>query len=133
MPEVENSQSKIFAQPLAVGLGVALLLGYVLITGYAVYEKSHRASIEHVDYANAVGDRAYFSRTLDPALPLVNFDGHSLYFVEQKDLMDSSMTRAGMDDSKAYAIYKPASAKGDDAAFVYLKIGPNSYIKAKSR
>ena len=116
---------------MAIVSGAALLLGYALVTGHAIYEKSHRVSIEHVDASNAVGDKVFFPQTFDPAVPLVNFDGHSFYFVERKDALDSSMTRAGMDDTNSYAIYKQAAAKGDEASFVYLKIGANSYIKAK--
>jgi hypothetical protein len=131
MAEVENPQSKIFAQPLAVGLGVALLLGYGFATLHAIYEKSHRASIENADASSAVGDRAFFTKSFDPTLPLVNFEGHSLYFVERKEAADTSMIKTGMDDANIYAIYKLAGAKDEEASFVYLKIGPNYYAKVK--
>lgn len=128
----EETPSKILAQPLAVGLGAALLAGYALVTGFAIYTHARRASIEHVNAGYAVGDKTYFPKTFDPAQPLVNFQGHSLYYVDKKDdALDSSMIRAGMDDSSTYAIYKLVTAKGDEASFFYLKVGPNYYIKAK--
>jgi hypothetical protein len=131
MPQVENPSSKIFAQPLAIGLGAALLIGYAIVTGYAIYEKSHRASVERVDASYAVGDNAFFPKSFDAAQPLVNFDGHSLYFVQGMLALDSSMLKTGMDDSNAYAVYKLVTAKGEEASFVYLKVGANNYIKAK--
>ena len=128
-----EAPSKILAQPLAIGLGAALLLGYAVITAFAIYDKSHRDSIERVSGAYAVGDKTYFPKTFDTSVPLVNFGGHSLYFVDHVSEPDSSMLRTGMDDSNVYAIYKLTTAKGGEASFAYLKVGENDYIKADRR
>lgn len=129
----EDSPSKILAQPLAIGLGAALLLGYAVITAFAIYDKAHRTSIEHVSGAYAVGDKTYFPKTFDKSAPLVNFGGHSLYFVDHVSAPDSYMLRAGMDDSNVYPIYKLTIAQGGEASFVYLKVGANDFIKAEQR
>lgn len=129
----EDSPSKILAQPLAIGLGAALLLGYAVITAFAIYDKAHRDSIERVSGAYAVGDKNYFPKTFDKGAPLVNFSGHSLYYADHVSEADSSMLRAGMDDSNVYAIYNLTTATGAEVAFVYLKVGENDYIKAERR
>jgi len=116
---------------MAVGLGIALLAGYAIVTGFAIYERAHRTSIERAEASSAVGDKVYYAQTFDPMVPLVNFQGHSFYYVERKDALDTAMVKEGMDDTNSYAIYKPAAAAGEEAPFIYLKIGPNSYIKAK--
>src|SRR5579862_9993172 len=103
MPEAENPQSKIVAQPLAIALGAALLLGYALVTCFAIYEKSRHAALEHVQTGYAVGDTTYFPKSFDLTQPLVNFGGHSLYYADRTQALDSSMQRIGSDDSNAYA------------------------------
>ncbi|HWB60712.1 MAG TPA: hypothetical protein VG733_14550 [Chthoniobacteraceae bacterium] len=129
MPQAENPPTKILAQPLAIGLGAALLFGYAVVTVHAIYEKQHRTSIERVNAAYAVGDTTYFPKQFDTAKPLVNFDGHSLFYVDHTSQLDSAMVRVGADDSGVYGIYKLSTAK-EDASIVYLKVAPNDFIKA---
>ena len=129
MPEAEKSPSKITAQPMAIALGAALLLGYLIITLHAIYEKAHRTSIEHVNAGYAVGDTAYFAKSFDTSAPLVNYAGHSLYYAGRKSTLDSTMMRVGTDDSNTYGIYKFSGSKPDDAATLYLKVGPNDFVQ----
>jgi len=133
MPEETDPSSKIFAQSLAIRLGLALLLGYAIVTGFAIHDKMRLKSIEKVTAPTAVGDKALFPppASFDPSVPLVNFEGHSLYFVEWQQYLDTIMTRIGMDDTNSYAVYKLDGAKGDDASALYLKIKQGNYVKLK--
>lgn len=134
MTETENPPQKLQSQSTATGLGALLVFGLLLATGFAVYEHANRRSIERVDFSNAVGDKAVYPATFNRDQPLLNYDGHSFYFVSNTNPADAQMMRIGMDDSKVYSIYKPASGPGaNDAAFIYLKLGTNSYIQAQRR
>ncbi len=129
MPEAEKSPSKINAQPTAIAVGAALLLGYFVITVYAIHEKMRRTSIEHVDAGYAVGDTTYFPKSFDISVPLVNYGGHSFYYAGYKDALDSMMARVGADDSGAYTVYRFTGAKPDEAGPFYLKAGPTRYVQ----
>ncbi|MGB8356653.1 MAG: hypothetical protein WCD79_22335 [Chthoniobacteraceae bacterium] len=133
MAEATDSSSKILWQSTAVRFGIALLLGYGLITGFAVWDKQHLSSIEKASAPTAVGDTAFFpvAASFDPSTPLANFDGHSLYFVDWRSSQDELMLRVGMDDTNSFSIYKLDGAKGDEASAFFLKIKPSYYIKAK--
>ena len=133
MADSQNSSPKIFEQRRALCLGVALLLGYALITAFTVYDKSRRTSLEQVTSPTAVGDNAFFPlpQPFDTGKPFDKFEGHALYFVDWKNAEDIRMIKAGADDSKAFAIYKFARARGDDASFFYLKIKQGLYVQAK--
>ena len=78
-----------------------------------------------------MGDKTFFPQSFNPAQPLLNFEGRSLYFADHKNLADTVMVRVGMDDANTYAVYKLAGAKDQEASFVYLKMAPNYYLKAK--
>ena len=114
-------------------LGFALLLGYAVITGFAVYDKSRRSDLEKALSPTAVADKAFFkiAETFDASVPLVNFEGRSLYFVDWKYMLDSLMIKAGMDDSNAVAVYKFSAARKDETQFLYLKIKPGYYVQTK--
>jgi len=133
MAEVTDSSSKILGQSVAIRLGVALLLGYGIITGLAVRDKLRLSSIEKANASTAVGDNAFFPvpKSFDPSTPLANFDGHSLYFVDWRSLQDELVLRQGMDDTNSFAVYKLDGAKGDDASAFFLKIKPGYYVKTK--
>ena len=133
MTEVTNPSPKFFGQTWAIRIGTALLLGYAMVTGYAIHAKKHLASIEHAVAPTAVGDRNYFplQRPADPSRPLARLGGHDLYFVDWKAAADASMIEAGMDDSNSHAVYKLEGAAGGEAAFLYLKTEPNLYAKVK--
>jgi len=133
MAEASDSSSKIFGQTAAVRLGIALLLGYGLITGFAVYDKHRLSSVEKVDALTAVGDKAFFPvpKSFDPSAPLANFEGHSLYFVDWKLIQDHVMTRQGMDDGNSFSVYKMNGVKGAEASLLYLKIKDGCYVQTK--
>jgi|GEM_PF-2546077 len=134
MAESTDSSSKIFGQKWAVCLGGALLLGYAVITAFAVYDKSRRPDLEKALTLSAVGDKAYFPvpQTFDPSTPLVNFEGHSLYFVDWKYMLDSLMMRAGMDDANSFSVYQyTGRTQEDQKPFFYLKIKPGYYVQTK--
>jgi hypothetical protein len=132
MPETENhSPAKIVAKPVAILLGAILLFGYAVISIYAIYERLHRTSVEHVSYGYAVGDTNYFPKSFDASVPVVNYSGHSLYYVNHREALDSSMARVGMDDSNVYTIYKFTEAPPNEAGSLYLKVGPNYFMQVK--
>lgn len=133
MAEQTDSSRKIFGQPFAVRLGIAILLGYGIITGFAVYDKHRLPVIEKAATPTAVGDKAFFPvpKSFDASVPLVNFEGHSLYFVDWASVLDTTMARLGMDDTNSFAIYKVAGSKGADASMLYLKIKQSCYVKTK--
>ena len=110
-----------------------MLLGYGLITGFAVWDKLHLSSIEKASASTAVGDTTFFpvAASFDPSTPLANFDGHSLYFVDWRSSQDELMLKVGMDDTNSFAVYKLDGAKGDEASALFLKIKPAYYIKTK--
>lgn len=124
---------KIVEQSWAVRLGVALLIGYAAITGFAVYNKAHRTAIEKVETPTGVGDQAFYpiQQSFDPSVPLANFQGHSLYFVDWFNIVDSGMIRAGMDDTNSFFVYRLAGAKGAEASYFYLRYKANAFVKVK--
>lgn len=133
MPQVTDSSSKILWQSVAIRFGIALLLGYFLITGFAIFDKARLGSIEKATTPTAVGDTAFFPvpKSFDPSTPLANFDGHSLYFVDWRSLQDDRMLKQGMDDTNSFAVYQLDGAKDDEASAFFLKIKPGYYVKTK--
>ena len=53
--------------------------------------------------------------------------------VEWKTAADVVMIKAGMDDTKTFAIYRPQDASGEDAGLLFLKTQPNTYAGLKAK
>ena len=134
MADVTDPSSKIFGQTWAVRLGAAFLLGYAVVTGFAMYENSHRATIERTDEPTAIGDKTFFpaQEPVDKSLPLAHFDGHALYFAGWQEAGDAFMLKAGMDDTRTYSVYKMEGAKGEEADYLYLRTKPGYYARTKA-
>ena len=111
------------------------MLGYAVVTGFAIYEKSYRTRIERAEEVTAVGDTLFFPAqdSVDQTQPMVRFGGDGFYFIGWTEMGDAFMIKAGTDDTHTYPVYKMEGAKGDEAACLYLRIKPNHYAKTKAR
>lgn len=135
MADLQTSTPEIFASRQAVIFGAALLLACAFITAFAIFQKSRRTSLEQARASTAVGDTAFFPvpQPLDPVKPLASFAGRALYFVEWKGERDALMSKAGMDDTKAFEVYQLVGTTGEETPFFYLKCSKYFYAKTQRR
>ncbi len=113
----------------AAGLGGALLLGFAAVAAFGVYDKSRLASLETVSEPTAVGDKAFVApASREVGVTVLTWNGVPLRLAELKNVAtpDSGMTKAGVDDTRAFTIYK-SSAAGDPA--FYLKARDDEFLK----
>jgi hypothetical protein len=113
----------------AFRLGAALLAGLALMLALAARDHHRRAELETVEEATAVGDKALVT------LPAsVRWQGRPLRIEEGKreSLRDTRMRRVGRDEASGVSIYQyqPPPGKAPPPLALYLKAGPNEYLRA---
>ena len=138
-------QPRIFARPVAVRLGEALLISFAVVILLAGMDKAQRERLESFQEVTAVGDRAYFQLPGDlrkPFQPVAGFRGQSLTptSVEPVEIRDTKMIRVGRDDSGRHFVYTSREsvppvggevvAKGEK--FFFLKLEPGEYLKTRA-
>ena len=131
MPETQNET--IPGAKWAVRLCAALLIGFAFVTAFAGYDKLRLAQLEDVEEPTAVGDAAFFKPPgkFDSGAVFVKLGGQPLHptGTERYALRDAKMIRAGIDDSKAFRLYKSTERGGRDGDFFFLKVAPGQYLE----
>src|SRR5579862_2091523 len=130
MPSAEKEALTI--ESWAAGIAVATLF---FVTGVAVFtswDRAHNAALEQVVTQTAVGDTHYVPEPAGGSGPLgVKYRGQMLDMVSESKIRDSKLIRVGMDDSGAYALYRPEDEKDLPSGHFYMKVNPNEFIEVK--
>jgi len=138
-------QPRIFARPVAIRLGEAVLISFAVVILLAGMDKAQRGRLESFQEVTAVGDRAYFELpgTLQkPFQPVTSFRGQSLSptSAEPVKIRDTKMIRLGRDDSGRHFVYAsrepvpPAEGEVEakEESFFFLKLEPGEYLKTRA-
>lgn len=141
-----SEHPRIFARPVAVLLGEALLIAFALVILLAGMDKAQRERLESFQEVTAVGDRAFFQLPdelkQEPLQPVAGFRGQPLIPVslDEVKIRDTKMIRMGRDDTGRHFVYssreKAPSAEGareaKDEKFFFLKLAPGEYLKVRA-
>ena len=129
----ETQNEPVLGAKCVVRLCAALLTGFAFVTAFAVHDKARLAQLEKVDEPTAVGDAAFFKppEKFDSGAVFVKLGGQPLHptGTERYALPDATMIRAGIDDSKAFRLYKSTERGGRDGDYFFLKVGNGQYLE----
>lgn len=123
---MNSASPSTFDYAWAARLGCALLVVLTAVSVFTFLGRTHRLQLEHVEEPTAVGD-LHLVPAAEPNTSLGTFQGQPLTVSETVKERDSSMRKAGLDDSQSFTVYR--SSDPNEIGALFLKVAEGSYLK----
>jgi hypothetical protein len=116
---------------LALILMGSTLIAFAGVTAFAMYDRAHLKTIESIEEPTAVGDTKLFRGTFvaNSSKPVAQFGGANLLAGDRVKARDTSMIKAGLDDTRSFFVYRSGGQR--DPAVFYLKLESAAYLECR--